>query len=442
MTLAPTARCRELVLAGRRAEAEAVVAELVARQFDMVVRRASINADWTSLNSVNGAVEADDGRRYFFKFHQEEGEEATVREYYRGEVLQRAGLPVDMPVEVSREPGSQILLYAFRRERPLADICLDLERAGDDARARKIVALQEDLDRRVGRVYVETLHAADAAQAAAEPVHQLFHHRLWTPPDNERLAGRVARFYAHAAVRLPRIELSWHEFSDLRWQVNGVGYRHTLGELFAESLARLDPARLGVAAVTGHGDAHNANVWVEDRDRDSRLVLFDPAFAGEHLPALLADVKATFHNIFAHPLWLYHPAQAEPRFHVEVALDQGRLIVEHDWALTPLREAFLRAKVDLVWRPLLAALRARGWLPDAWQRIVRCALFCCPTLVMNLRAGVGQGVAAGRSPALSALSFALAVMAGSEPDGGASDPFRRFVAAISPAAEDRGIRGR
>lgn len=88
MTTTPTARCRELLLAGRRAEAELEVAELVAKQFGMAVTRASVGADWTSLNSVNGIVEVADGGRWFFKFHQEEGEEATVREYYRAEILQ------------------------------------------------------------------------------------------------------------------------------------------------------------------------------------------------------------------------------------------------------------------------------------------------------------------------------------------------------------------
>ncbi|MET0683232.1 MAG: hypothetical protein ABWZ29_07820 [Casimicrobiaceae bacterium] len=108
------------------------------------------------------------------------------------------------------------------------------------------------------------------------------------------------------------------------------------------------------------------------------------------------------------------------------------MIVDHDWALPPLRQRFLRAKIDLVWRPLLAALRAREWLPDDWQRVVRCALFCCPTLVMSLRAGVPHGAAAGRSPAISALSFAVAIMAGSEPASGTSEAFADFFAAIAP----------
>jgi len=434
VTHTPTARCRELLLAGCRGEAELAVAELIASEFGISVRRASIGADWTSLNSVNGIVDAESGERWFFKFHQEEGEEATVHEYYRAEILQRAGLPVDVPVRVSRAPGHQVLLYAFRDDRRLADVCLDAERSEDGTLLRHLVALQRDLDRLVGETYLRTLHASNAAQSEAEAIHQLFHHRLRTPSQSRHVAARVARFYESQVVRLPGNDVRWNEFAALRWRINGVPYRHTIAELFEESLVRLDPAFLGASgAVTAHGDAHNANVWVEERAESPRLVLFDPAFAGEHVPALLADIKATFHNVYAHRLWLYHPNEAESLFHVDVALQGGWIDVAHDWALTPLRQAFLSSKAENVWKPLLAALRDRGLLPGDWQRIVRCALFCCPTLVTNLRAGESQGPIPGRSPAMSAFSFALAVMAGSEPDGHGEDAFARFIDAISPA---------
>ena len=435
MTDTPTARCRELLLAGRRGEAELAAAELIASQFGISVRRASIGADWTSLNSVNGIVDEESGERWFFKFHQEEGEEATVHEYYRAEILQRAGLPVDVPVRVSRAPGHQVLLYAFRDDRRLADVCLDVEHSEDGTLLRHIVALQGDLDRLVGEMYLRTLHASNAAQSAGEAIHQLFHYRLRIPSRPRHVAARVARFYESQVVRLPRSDRRWDEFSALRWRINGVPHRHTIAELFEESLVRLDPAFLGASgAVTAHGDAHNANVWIEERTESPRLVLFDPAFAGEHVPALLADIKATFHNVYAHRLWLYHPNEAGKLFDVDVAVADGWIDIAHDWALTPLRQAFLSSKIENVWRPLLAALRDQGLLPRDWQRIVRCALFCCPTLVTNLRAGEPQGPIPRRSPAMSALSFSLAVMAGSEPDDAAEDPFTRFIAAISPAA--------
>jgi hypothetical protein len=429
---APTALARRLVLAGRREEAERVVAELIGENFGLVVRRAAIGADWSSLNSLNGNVEAADGRRFFFKFHQEEGEEATVEEYYRAELLQRAGLPVDAPLMVCREPGRQILLYAFRQDRKLADLCLAIERTGNESRVPELLAVQRELDCLTGETYLKTLHASDPTRSSAEAVHQLFHRRLVTPLETRRLGGRIARFYENATVRLPGIELRWAEFSRLRWRINGVDYAHTLDELFRESLGRLAPEYLAAfGAVTGHGDAHNANVWVEERGGVARLVLFDPAFAGEHMPALLAEVKATFHNIFAHPFWLYHPEEAHARYRITAQVADGRMDIAHDWTLTPLRDGFLREKSAHVWRPLLRALAERGLLPPDWTRIVRLALFCCPTLVMNLRAGVSHGMTAPRSPEISALSFAIAVMAGSEPVGGA-DPFSRLIADIAP----------
>lgn len=428
----PTALARRLVAEGKRGEAEGIVSKLIAENFDFAVTACSITADWSSLNSLNGTVEAEDGRRFFFKFHQEEGEEATVEEYYRAELLQRAGLPVDVPVMVCRRPGHQILLYTFRRDRTLAELCLRMERSGDLMVLNELVKLQAELDRITGESYVASLHASTPELSAAEPVHQLFHNRLVTPPDLDRLRGRVERFYEGQRIELPTGDLSWEHFRTLHWRINGVDYARTIDDLFSDSLMRLLPASLAkCGGVTAHGDAHNANVWVDRTEKDSRLVLFDPAFAGEHVPALLADVKATFHNIFAHPLWLYHPAEADTHFNVDVSLAGDGLVVEHDWKLASPRREFLPLKVELIWRPLLAALRDRGLLTTDWRRVVRLALFCCPTLVMSLRAGASHGATAGRSPKISALSFAIAVMAGSEPQKG-GDSFSNFLDEIAP----------
>src|SRR5690606_12883084 len=131
----------------------------------------------------NGLVDVADGRRLFFKFHQEEGEEGTVEEYYRAGLLQRAGLPVDMPVMMSGKPGHQVLLYAFRRDRQLAAACLAIERSGDEREVGALLALQAELDQRTGAVYLATLHEATAAESRAEAIHQLFHNRLCDPPD-------------------------------------------------------------------------------------------------------------------------------------------------------------------------------------------------------------------------------------------------------------------
>src|SRR5687768_11098638 len=112
----PTARARALMKAGRVAEAQEVVAALIAEAFGRRVITLTINRDAYSLNSLNGFAETDAGP-FFFKFHQEEGEDRMAGEYYRARILADAGLPVDLPVETSTTPGRQILLYRLRKDR-------------------------------------------------------------------------------------------------------------------------------------------------------------------------------------------------------------------------------------------------------------------------------------------------------------------------------------
>jgi hypothetical protein len=217
--------------------------------------------------------------------------------------------------------------------------------------------------------------------------------------------------------------MAWDGLADLRWTVNGVGYRHTLCELFELSFRLLDPRALArLPVLVSHGDAHNANVWAR-RDQSGRLalVLFDPAFAGKAIPALLGEVKATFHNIFAHPLWLYTPDLAARTWRISAEVREGRIAVTHDWALSDLRMQFLALKIERYWRPLLRRLREMRALPDDWEAILRSALFCCPTLVMSQLPGPE------RAPSVSLLGFAVAMMCGSAPEQG-SDAVSEFFA--------------
>jgi hypothetical protein len=155
-------------------------------------------------------------------------------------------------------------------------------------------------------------------------------------------------------------------------------------------------------------------------------VLFDPAFAGKAIPALLGEVKATFHNILAHPLWLYTPDLAERAYRVSAEVDGGRIAVTHDWSLSDLRRQFLQLKLERYWRPLLRRLQDMQALPDDWEAIMRSALFCCPTLVMSQLPGPE------RSPSASLLGFAVAMMCGSEPEQG-SDAVSEFFAELRRA---------
>src|SRR5690606_11549843 len=148
---------------------------------------------------------------------------------------------------------------------------------------------------------------------------------------------------------------------------------------------------------------------------------------GSTIPALMGEVKPTFHNIFAHPLWLYTPDLADRAYRVSARLEAGHIAVTHDWALSDLRQRFLDLKRDRYWKPLLRRLRQIEGLPVDWETILCLALFCCPTLVMS------QLPSAERSPFISLLGFAIAVMCGSPPEGEGSDVVSAFFAELHRA---------
>jgi hypothetical protein len=407
------------------AKAEAMLADLLADLFGIASKNVKINYDQYSLNSLNGFFETEDGE-FFFKFHQEEGEEAMSGEYYRAYILARAGLPVDQAVHMSVLPGEQILVYRRRRDPRFSDVLRALDLADDAAARERAVAAEAALSAKVVTVYEQSLHPITPEEAAAEPINRLFFERLIDPPTGEFPGGRLKSFYVGQDFTFPGVTLGWEEFSRARFVVNGVAYQRSVGDLFAAAHQRLNPLRLADAGgVVAHGDAHNANVWYTEADGAAELSFFDPAFAGENVPSLLAEVKTTFHNILAHPLWLYDPDAVAERYSAEARYADGVLSVETNWALTPVRRDLLRLKAEASWKPLLTLLKARGMLPADWREVIRLGLFLCPTLVMNLRAG-----AARHNPVSSLIGLANAVRVGSEPDG--TDFMSEFFDAMTP----------
>ena len=401
------------------------LALLFRSRFGLDARAITINADQYSLNSLNGFFEAD-GQPFFFKFHQEEGEEAMSGEYYRVELLARSGLPIDMPVHVSSEPGEQVLVYRRRTAPRFADVLRRFDAGEDGGEIARALAAERNLAEAVGDVYRRSLHPITAGQSASEAIHRLFHDRLVDPLTRDYPGGRLKAFYNGQTFRFAGTSIPWSELARLTIEVNGMRYRRTLGELFDEAHARLEPHRLGGGGVIAHGDAHNANVWYDRDGEGARLTLFDPAFAGEHVPALLADIKATFHNVFAHPFWLYEPAEAQARYTASVSRHGDVLRFDTTWSLPAHRLALLDIRAQTVWKPLLEDLRRKGMLPDDWERVMRLALFLCPTMVMNLRAD-----AALHNETSSAIGFAVATMVGSEPEAG-RDAVTRFFDQIRP----------
>lgn len=428
-TLSRTAHIREVAKADR-ALAVPLLADLITDLFSIPVSDLTINLDRYSLNSLNGFFRSG-GDDFFFKFHQEDGEEDMTGEYYRADILARAGLPVDQPVHVSALPGEQLLVYRRRADPRFSDVLFDLDRRPDEPAIARAVAAEAAVNDRILAIAKRTLTPVTPAQSAAEPIHRLFHDRLVDMPERRYPGGRLAGFYAGRTFTFPNdVSLPWEALAAARPSINGQRYAHGLGALFDLAHERLAPERLADAGgIVAHGDAHNANVWYERATPEDRLSFFDPAFAGDKVPGLLAEIKSTFHNCLAHPFWLYHPDIATERFDASVRLEDGLVHIETDWRPTPLRTRLLEAKARHFWKPWLAVLAARGLLPDDWEEMMRLAFFLCPTLVMNLRAGAQNGP---HTPLSSAIALSVALAAGSRPETGA-DIFTEFFDMVRPA---------
>jgi hypothetical protein len=439
---ATLAAIQETSRSGHYAQAEAMLREFLSSLFPLAIGSVEVRRDSLSLNSVNGLVhltapEPETGAKtLFFKFHHEENEEG-LKEYYNSKLLKENGYPVEMPVYASHEVGRQVLMYPFKAAERMADVCKRLDALQKpDAEMRRVLAAQEALDTLCAERYLATLHEAPPDKLSDEPILQLFHHRLVDDRDatDGKLGGRHKQFYAQKVFEFPGNNvIGYEDLAAHGWRINGVEYHDTLASAFARSLSVLAPAahvpagKSAYAAVVAHGDAHNGNVWY-NATRPPSLSLFDPAFAGPHIPALLAEIKPTFHNIFAHPLWLYDSQEADAKLTISFAVKGDFIEVEHDWQLSPLRRECLRIKRDRLWKPLLAALRERKLLPADWQGYMRSALFCCPTLVMNLRAQAGS-VSNSHTPKTSLLGLSVAMTLASAPTGG-HDEVSDFFAAL------------
>ncbi|WBU61265.1 hypothetical protein [Paracoccus albus] len=409
------------------ASAESMLEKLIAELFDIPVSDLRINRDQYSLNSLNGFFDSGDDR-FFFKFHQEEGEEAMRGEYYRADILSRAGLPVDQPVHMSTLPGEQVLVYRRRQEPRFSDVLFDLDQLPDPAAMHRAAAAEAELNDRLLYSAIVSLRPISPQGSRAEPIHRLFHERLIDPETGQYPGGRLARFYVGKTFEFPGgVTLDWPAFRDARPVLNGLEYTRSFGEMIDLAHARYAPDQLADAGgIVAHGDAHNANVWYEAGREADRLAFFDPAFAGDKVPSLLAEVKSTFHNIFAHPFWLYNPELAAERYSAHAAFSGGRLAIETDWSPGPVRKRLLEVKARHYWKGWLAELRRRDMLPEDWEDVIRIGLFLSPTLVMNLRAN-----SARHNPTSSAIAMFVALSAGSRPLSG-RDIFTDFFDEVAP----------
>ena len=433
LTASTTADIRAAIRQGRDEDARVMSLALLSDVMGQPVADLTINADRYSLNSVNGFAEMENGKAVFFKFHQEDGEEDGVDEYYNAQALARAGYPVSRPLFQETAPGRQMLVYARSADPRLSDVCSSIEKGRGQIKAASVIAAQTATDKAFATIARRTLHWSEDPSALRQPLFQLFYNRLVDDParqDGVVLGGRVRKFYLGQPVTWPGLSANFNDIRDLSWEIDGLTYGMTLRDGFRQALRLLSPKRfLPGPVVTAHGDAHNANVWYHPHRKDAPLSLFDPAFAGCAVPALLAEVKATFHNVFAHPFWLYEPDIAAEKFSASVSIEDGRIRVVTNFRPSPLREAFAASKARHFWAPLLADMARRGWLDAGWETTVRTALFACPTLVMNLLPGPDST----HNPTSSLLGFSQAMRVLCPPGNGGQDFVSTFFDCIRGA---------
>lgn len=337
---------------------------------DIVLRPSAV-----SLNSFNGFMTVEGSKRYFFKSHTET--DTVIDEYYNAEMLANAGYNVIQPVYRSEEPGKQMLIYEVITDPSVFEVTWEIENS-NTSQIDELTQAQNTSDDTLFQHYKHTLTWQNAVEASKSPIHQLFYHRL--------AHGRLNRFYGtgngddQTQIRLPN---GIHLLRDVRhahWVINGQRYDETLNQLIDKAINLLNPAQDG-PAIIGHGDAHNGNVFLRQQADGPTLLYFDPAFAGRHHP-LLDIVKPLFHNVFA--MWMYYPQEKKEKLRISLDTTQENWVVEHDYALHPIRHMFLQSKVERVLIPTLHMLKSQNWLQSNWRDFIKAALMCCPLLTMNL----------------------------------------------------------
>ncbi len=417
----PLATVRQLIRDKDITKAQEIFTNFAEQEFGFTITRLDFDAENAlALNSLRGAIDTQDGQTLFFKFHQESGEESRMKtgEYYKAEILEEAGFPIDMPLYKSTKVGEQIVIYPRVEYETFHDACRALEKAEHtETELEKFSSGYDEFQKILGQKYIETLHEASAEQNTAETYHTLIYRRLVDTDGDTEFGGRYKEFYQNTNVPLPDgSTLSFKDFSNKKWIINGISYDLSLAHAFMNAKEFTNPRHCEkYAAVIAHGDDHTGNLWwLPDAPKEKQLRYFDPAFAGEHIPALQAAKKALFHVNFAHQDWLYDPADLDIEMNINV---QGDTIhVEHNWDLPPLRERFLSSQLEHVFKPLLAEMKKRDMLPDDWEDIMRSTLFCCPILCKNLIAGRGEPNP--QTPEASMLGFAISIMLASAPESG------------------------
>ncbi|GCE12717.1 HAD family hydrolase [Tengunoibacter tsumagoiensis] len=361
-----------------RARAELLLQRWFGRHMDLHVDQVTLTPKPVSLNSFNGIYRIND-EEYFFKTHVED--QGILEEYYHAEMLFNAGYNIVRPLQTLHEKGRQMVIYPVVHAPVMFDLMRAVETGATTEVTIDLLAAAERREcERLLDIYQTTLAPSSAEEHARAPIHQLFWHRL--------TGGRLQKFYGGKQVPLPSSSsageigrsLLFEDLLRYQWTINGeeiTGELSTLGALIERAREVLQPAQ-AAQTVVGHGDAHFGNVFLEGH---KHYCYFDPAFAGRHAP-ILDIVKPLFHNVFA--TWMYFPQDVERELNISVTLAGEHITVEHNYHLTPVRQAILQTKVEHLLRPLTALLRSQQALPENWFEVMRLALMCCPLLTVDL----------------------------------------------------------
>ncbi len=382
-----------------KGKAEALLLSFIRQNFPFDIASVSLRPSAVSLNSFNGIMTLNDGKRFFFKSHTEF--DTIINEYYHAELLANAGYPIIQPIFKSTDVGKQFLVYELIESQSVFDIAWELENSPNpDERPiwGMLESAQYAADDMLFELYKKTFQKDVNTENA--PIHQLFYHRL--------TGGRLKRFYglqeSTKGFKVDDVAISMEALWNAKWVINGNSYDKSLNDLVVRATELLRPQRSG-PAIIGHGDAHNGNVFLIVEENQPKLYYFDPAFAGLHHP-VLDLVKPMFHNVFA--MWMYYPKEIAHRLKVDISYSRGEIRMNHDYRPHAIRNLFWRSKVDKTLIPTLSLLKEAGALPSSWIDFFRSALACCPLLTMNL-ADLSRF-----PPEISLLGFAMTLEMGFE----------------------------
>lgn len=344
---------------------------------ELNIKKIKINSNAVSLNSLNGFLKTQNGLEFFFKFHTEEGETLTMDEYYNSQVLLEAGFPCLKPIAKKTDPGSQFVIYPKIEEQTLFTLWGKAEKSQNKIALNKLLTLEKKFCQKISRLQLQSLTPKTSLEIKKQPIQQLFYNRLV----NLKTIPRLDLFYKDKVSKFPDGEkITSQQLFDLKFEINGQKYDKTLNEMIKEAKKLLDPENSSSFCVTAHGDDHNGNKFLIN----NKVVYFDPAFAGNAIPALLANIKTTFHDSLAHPYWLYDPKYAAQIYQCSYQLKGGKIIINHNYSPSLNRLKLLEIKARYLWQPLIQKLKTEKSLPLNFENYLRKAFFCCPFLVKNL----------------------------------------------------------